>query len=573
MKKLEMAKILNQIADLLEIKEENPFRIRAYRRAAQNLERLSQDLEDLTRTDRLTEIPGIGYDLSLKIKEFLSTGKVKLHQKLIKESPKGLLELMAVPTIGPKTAKLLSEKLNIKGIDDLEKCARSHKIAGLPGIKAKTEENILNAIDFLRRAGLSTPLGVAYPITTEIITRLKGLGQVIKRISPAGSLRRMKETVRDIDILVSSSDSQQVMDTFVKLPLVQEILAHGSTKSSVRTKQGIQVDLRVVAPASFGAALTYFTGSKEHNIRLRKLALKKGLKLNEYGVFKVKTGKKIAGKEEADIYKSLGLTFIPPEIREDKGEIERALKGNLPRLLELSDIKADLHIHSDYSDGANTIEEIARSCQRMGYEYIAICDHSKSLSVAGGLSVRKLLEKTEKIKKLNKKLKKFKVLAGTEVDILADGSLDYENNVLKELDFVVAAIHTGFRQTKKQLTDRIIKAMGNRYVHLIAHPTGRLMEVRDPYVIDFKKIFKVARDTNTALEINAFPARLDLNYLNCRRAKEEGVNLIITTDAHTISHLANIFFGVSVARRGWLRKQDILNTLPAQQFLKKIAKR
>ena len=570
-KKLEMAGVLNQIADLLEVREENPFRIRAYRRAAQAIERLSQDLEELAGQNRLTEIEGIGRDLSLKIKEFLSAGKVKLHQDLIKQSPRGFLELMTIPSIGPKTAKLLSEKLNIKSIKQLEKYARSHKIAGLPGLKVKTEHNILKGIEFLKRTRLKTPLGVAYSIAAEIIAQLEELPQV-KKISPAGSLRRMKETVGDIDILAVSTSPRQVMDRFINFPLVEEVLAHGSTKSSVRAKEGIQVDLRVVAPASFGAALAYFTGSKEHNIKLRKLALKQGLKINEYGVFNLKTGKKIAGKEESGIYKILGLMFVPPEIREGGEEIEKGLKGELPGLLEPADIKADLHIHSTYSDGANTIEEIARASQAMGYEYIAICDHSKSLAVAGGLSVKRLLEKIEKIKNFNKKSKKIRILAGAEVDILADGSLDYKDEVLKQLDFVIAAIHTGFRQNEREMTDRIIKAMGNKYVHLIAHPTGRLMGVRDPYRVDLEKVFEAARDTNTALEISAFPARLDLNDRDCRSANRKGATLIIATDAHTISQLSNMFFGVSVARRGWLKKKDILNTLPVQQFLKKIKK-
>ncbi|MEA3560446.1 MAG: DNA polymerase/3'-5' exonuclease PolX [Candidatus Omnitrophota bacterium] len=571
-KKSEIAGILNQIADLLEIKEENPFRIRAYRRAAQSVERLSQNLEKLAGQDRLTEIPGVGHDLSLKIKEFLSTGKVKFHQELIKKSPQGFLELMTVSSIGPKTAKLLSEKLNIKSINQLEKYARFHKITGLPGLKEKSEDNILKGIEFLKRTRTRTPLGIACYITEEIIGQLEELPQVT-RISPAGSLRRMRETVGDIDILVAAKSHQQVMDTFVNLPLAKEVLAHGPTKSSIRAKEGIQVDLRVVAPGSFGAALAYFTGSKEHNIKLRRLALKKGLKINEYGVFDVKTKKKIAGKEEFEIYKTLGLAFIPPEIREDQEEIERGLKKRIPKLLERSDIKGDLHIHSNYSDGANTIKEIAQVSQRMGYEYIAICDHSKSLAVAGGVPVKKLLKKIEEIKKLNKKLRKIRVLAGAEVNILPDGSLDYEDSLLKQLDFVVAAVHTGFKQNKEALTDRIVRAMENKYVHLIAHPTGRLIGVRDPYGIDLEKIFKAAKETNTALEINAFPARLDLNDRNCFQAKEKGVNLIITTDAHTIGQLNNMFFGVSVARRGWLKKKDILNTLPVRQFLEKITKR
>ena len=572
MKNLELARVLNQIADLLEIKEENPFRIRAYRKAAQNLEDISsEDLEKLIREDRLTEIPGIGHDLALKTKEFLSTGRIKLHQDLLKKTPAGFLELMAVPGVGPKTAKLLSEKLKIKNINQLERYAAAHKIAGLPGLKEKTEENIVKGIEFLKRTKERTPLAVAYYTANHVVAQLKKISGVNK-ISPAGSLRRMKETVRDIDILVTSVHPKKVMDGFVNLSLVQEVLAHGATKASIRSGEGIQIDLRVVEPSSFGAALAYFTGSKEHNIKLRKMAVKKGLKLNEYGVFRVKSGRKIAGKTESGIYEIFGLPFIPPEMREDRGEIEAGLRGKLPGLVETGNIKADLHVHSDYSDGADSVEDVARACQKMGYQYVAICDHSQSLAIARGLSPKELLKKIDRIKKLNKKLKKIRVLVGTEVDILGDGSLDYKDEILKQLDFVVAAIHTGFKQTEKQLTDRTVKAMKNRYVHAIAHPTGRLMEVRDAYKIDLEKIFKVAEDTNTALEISAFPARLDLNDRACRRAKEKGVRLVISTDAHTISQLNNMFFGVSVARRGWLEKKDILNTLPLEKFLKAIKK-
>ena len=572
MKNLELAKILNQIADLLEIKEENPFRIRAYRKAAQNLEDISsEDLEKLVREDRLTEVPGIGHDLALKAKEFLSTGKIKLHRDLLKKTPAGFLELMAVPGVGPKTAKLLSEKLKIKNINQLKRYAAAHKIAGLPGLKEKTEENIIRGIEFLKRTRERTPLAVAYYTANHVIAQLEKIPGVNK-ISAAGSLRRMKETVRDVDILVISSHPKKVTDGFVNLSLTQEVLAHGATKASIRSNEGIQIDLRVVEPSSFGSALTYFTGSKEHNIKLRKMAVKKGLKINEYGVFNVKTGRKIAGKTESGIYELFGLPFIPPEMREDRGEIEAGLNGKLPGLIDVSSIKGDVHVHSNYSDGADTIEDIALACRKIGYEYVVICDHSQSLSIARGLPPKQLLKKIEQIKKLNKRLKKIRVLAGAEVDILADGSLDYKDEILKRLDFVFAAIHTGFKQTEKQLTDRTIKALKNRYVHAIAHPTGRLMEVRDAYKIDLEKIFKIAGDTNTALEISAFPARLDLNDQACRRAKEEGARLVISTDSHAISQLNNMFFGVSVARRGWLEKKDVLNTLSLEKFLKAIKK-
>lgn len=382
----------------------------------------------------------------------------------------------------------------------------------------------------------------------------------------------MKETVRDIDILVTSNKPRKVMDAFTKLDRVREVLVHGPTKSSVITKDKIQVDVRVVEPSSFGSALCYFTGSKGHNIHLRKMALRKGLKINEYGVFKARKNRKIAGKEEEDIYKALGLAYIPPEMREDKGEIELALEDKLPRLLELKDIKGDLHVHSESSDGVLTFEEIASSCREVGYEYVVITDHSKTLRVAGGLKEKELMRNVEKIRKLDKSEKKIRILAGTEVDILSDGSLDYDNSVLKELDFVIAAVHSGFREPKEALTKRIVKAMENRFVHMIAHPTGRLMGVRGPYEIDLEKVFKVARDTDTALEINAYPERLDLDDNASRRAKEMGVTLGIATDMHVKEQFNNMRFGVSVARRGWLEKKNVLNTLSLEKFLERIKK-
>lgn len=572
MKNLEMAKILQEIGDILEVEDENPFRIRAYRKAAQNLESLTEDMEELAAQDRLTEIPGVGQDLALKIKEFLATGKVKFHQKLVREVPKGLLDIMAVPGVGPKTAKLLSEKLAIKGIDDLEKKAKAGKIAGLPGMKTKTEENILKGIEFLRRGKGRTPLGTAYSIANQIMERLKRLPEV-KRICPAGSLRRMKETVRDIDILVTSTDPLNVMRTFTSLPLVQEVVAQGPTKSTIIAKEGIQVDVRVVDPESFGAALAYFTGSKNHNIRIREMAVRKGLKINEYGVFRVKTEKRIGGAEEKEVYGSVGLPYISPELREDTGEIETGLKRKLPKLVELGDIKGDLHVHSNYSDGFSSIEELARQAKEMGYQYICITDHSKRLPVAGGLKEADLLKQIKEIRALNKKLAGFRVLTGIEIEILNDGSLDYKDGILAQLDLVIAAIHSGFKQGKDKLTRRIIEAMKNRWVNVIAHPTGRLMGVRDAYELDLEEVFKAAKATNTALEINALPQRSDLNDINSRRAGELGVPLIIATDAHAIDQLGNMFFGVNVARRGWLEKKNILNTLSLERLFKAISKR
>ena len=571
MKNIEIANIFNEIANILELKEENPFRIRAYRRAALNLEGLTEDIEEIAKRNELTEIPGIGKDLAEKIQKFLSTGHIEYYERLKKETPSILLELVTIPGIGPKTANLLYKNLKFKSIQDLEEMARLHKIAGLPGLKEKTEENIVRGIEFIKKGKERMPLGFALPIANDIISNLKKLPET-KRITIAGSVRRMKETVKDIDILVTSIDPETVMAEFIKLPQIMDVLAHGSTKSSVLTKDGIQVDLRVVEPESFGAGLAYFTGSQAHNIRLREMAVKKGWKINEYGVFNERTNSKIAGKEEEEIYKILGLPFIPPELREDTGEVEAAIKNRLPILIELKDIKGDLHVHSKWSDGSDSLEVLAEAAQRRGYEYIVITDHSKSLPVAGGLKEEEIIKQVKGIERLNKTFKGFRLLTGAEVDILSDGKLAFSDDILSMLDFAVAAVHSGFKQTKEVLTKRLIKAMQNKFVRCIVHPTGRLMGVREGYEIDFEEIYKAARDTNTAIEINAYPERLDLTDINCHRAKEVGVKLAISTDAHTKDQLDNILFGISVARRGWIEKDDVLNTLSLNDLLEGIKK-
>jgi DNA polymerase (family 10) len=569
MQNQEVAKIFNDIADILEIKGDNPFRIRAYRRAAQHIDGMGKDVAGMSLDD-LHKIPGIGADLAGKIHEYVQTGGLEFYDALKKEVPAGLIDLLSVPGLGPKTAKLLFEKLHITDIDDLERHARDGRLKGLPGIQAKTEQNILKGIAMIKRYTGRFSIGRMRPVAEEIMEGLRK-GSPVKELTVAGSLRRWKETIRDIDILATSQDPQKVMSVFVHLPQVKETLMKGPTKSSVVTNEGIQVDLRVVNGDSFGAALAYFTGSKEHNIRLREMAVRKGLKINEYGIFDVTTEKKLGGKQEADIYRIIGLPFIAPELREDTGEIEAALEDRLPELIEMKDIKGDLHVHSNYSDGSHDIQELIDAARSRGYRYLAITDHSKGLAVAHGLSIERMLAQNKKIREINKKLKGITLLSGTEMDIRGDGTLDYPDEVLKQLDIVIASIHSGFRQPKEQITQRIISAMQNPYVSLIAHPTGRLIGEREAYEVDMDEVLKTAKHTGTSIEINAYPLRLDLSDMYIRKAKELGVSFAINTDAHVNYQFDFMPYGVGNARRGWLEKGDVLNTFTHAMLMKRLA--
>ena len=568
MKNQEIAKVFNDIADILEIKGDNPFRIRAYRRAAQNIDGFAGDIAE-TPEEELRKIPGIGHDLAEKIKEYVTTDHLEFYEELKKEVPHSLVEMLSVPSLGPKTVKMLFEKLKINNIDELEQLAKKGELKGLPGIQAKTEENILKGIAMVRRRTDRFPIGRVLPIAEDILKKLKDAAPV-KEIALAGSLRRWKDTIKDIDMLATSRDPKKVMNVFTRLPHVKEVLMKGPTKSSIVTRENIQVDLRVVEEDSVGAALAYFTGSKAHNIRLREMAVKKGLKINEYGVFDVKTNKKIGGKNEADIYKALGLLFIPPELREDTGEIEAAFERKLPELFELSDIKGDLHVHTKYSDGSHDIEELVDEARKRGYKYIAITDHSKGLGVARGMSIEKLLEQSKKIEAVNKRLKNFFLLSGVEMDIRSDGTMDYPDEVLKKLDIVIASIHSGFRQSKEQLTKRLVSAMKNPFVSIIAHPTGRLIGERDAYDVDIDEVLMTARDTGAAIEVNAYPLRLDLSDIYIRKAKGMGIPLAISTDAHVAYQFDFMRYGVGIARRGWLEKKDVLNTYPYKALLKRL---
>jgi len=571
MRNQEIVRIFNDIADLLEIKGENPFRIRAYRRAALNIESLTKDVSEILK-DELLKIPGIGQDLAGKIDEYVKTGRIQAYEDLKKDVPEGLSMLLSVPSLGPKTAKLLSEKLKIKNLEDLEQFAREHKLSGLPGIKEKTEENIIKGIEMLKRGMERQPLGKVLPIANDILDQLKKKSPVNK-ITIAGSIRRWKDTIKDIDILATSRDPKAVMNAFVHLTNVKDVLMHGPTKSSVIILEGLQVDLRVVEEESFGAAMAYFTGSKAHNIRLREMAVKSGLKINEYGIFREKDDKKLGGKEEEDIYRVLGLPFIPPELREDSGEIEAAVKGRLPNLVVLGDIKGDLHVHTKRSDGSHDFDELIEAAKRRGYEYIAITDHSKGLGIARGLSEERLMEEKREIEGINKKLKGFRLLAGVEVDIRSDGHMDFSDEILKEMDIVVASIHSGFRQKREQITRRLVSAMKNPYVSVIAHPTGRLIGERDPYDVDMNEILEVAQETSTAIEINAYPLRLDINDVYAKIAKEKGVPIVISTDTHITNQFDYMAYGVSIARRGWLEKKDILNTMNYSSLIKSLKRK
>jgi DNA polymerase (family 10) len=568
MKNQQIAKIFNEIAELLELKGENVFRIRAYRRAAQNIDGLSKDVAALSE-EELEAIPGIGKDLANKVHEYLETGKIAKHEELKKEIPEGVLQLLQIPGLGPKKAKMLFDMLKVKSIEELEAAIRKGKLSGLPGIQKKTEENILQGIELLKRGTERRPLGRVLPLAEDIVRRVRDAAPVDK-IEIAGSIRRMKETIKDIDILTTSKNPEAVMDVFVKLPHVTRVLMHGPTKSSVITEEGIQVDLRVVEEDSFGAALQYFTGSKQHNIKLREMAVKAGLKINEYGVFKEPGDKKVGGKKEEDVYKALKLPYIPPELREDTGEIEAAQKGKLPDLVTLDDIKGDLHVHTKWSDGSHDLDTVVQAAKKKGYQYIAITDHTKGLGVAHGLDEKRLAEEIMLIDEANKKLSGFKILRGTEIDIRADGRLDLSDDALTRLDIVVASIHSGFKQPQEQITKRLLSAIRNPCVSVIAHPTGRLIGERDAYAVDMEAVLKEAAKYGVAMEVNAYPLRLDLNDLHIKMAKEYDVPLVISTDTHVTSQYDFMAYGVSVARRGWVEKKDVLNTLSYEQLIKKL---
>lgn len=573
MKNHPLADLLNRMGMLLEIKDENIFKVKAYYKAAENIEALGEDIEDIRRENRLSEIPGIGKALEEKIIEYLDTGGIHAYEELTREIPESILELVDIPSVGPKKAKLFWQHLRITTIDQLAKAAEAGRLLGLPGIKEKTIENILRGIRIVKEGHERMNIAFASEVAEQFISALKALPEV-KAISAAGSLRRMRETIRDIDILIDSSHPQKVMDAFVHLPQVKTINAHGETKSSILTKENVQVDVRVVEPKSFGAALLYFTGSKNFNIKLRQMAIKKNMKINEYGVFSMKGGKErfLAGRTEEECLKALDVPYVVPELREDIGEAEIFSGQPIPKLIAVKDIRGDLHVHSTYSDGQNTIAEMAEAARALGYEYLAVSDHSARLKIARGVSVEDLKKKKKEIDALNAKLKNFRILFGTEVEIDTEGNLDYNDAVLSGFDIVVASIHSGFEESKEKLTQRLIRVCKNKHVHIIGHPTGRHIGKRESYEIDLKEVCKAAVDTHTFLEINAFPIRLDLDSANVYFARSQGVKFSINTDSHSLKHLGFMKYGVAVARRGWLEAKDVLNTFSLRELEKLIKK-
>jgi DNA polymerase IV (family X) len=570
-KNREIAGILYQMAELLELHAENRFKIIAYSRAARAIESLTEDIEQVCRDGRLEGIPGVGKAIAEKIKEYLRTGRIQSHQDLLADTPQGLAELLQISGLGPKTVFMLHEKLDITNLDELEKAAREHRIRRLPRMGVVREKNILKSIERYRKRSNRILYSTAESIVDEILTYLGGI-EGLEHATAAGSYRRRKETVGDIDILATAARPEEIVAAFVKMPLVEEVLAKGPTKASVIMNDTIQVDLRIVEHRSYGTVLQYFTGSKEHNVSMRQLALDRGYSLSEYSLTRLANGQDLFFDQEEEVYQALGLQYIPPELREDRGEIEAALGGRLPRLVEAKDIRGDLHVHSIWSDGRASIIELAQAARSMGYEYIALSDHSPSVGIAGGIGREKMEEKIEAVAEANDSLEGITVLMGAEVDIKADGSLDYPDDLLERMDVVVASVHMAQQQKERTITGRLISAIENQNVDIIGHPTGRIINQREPSDMDFHAVLEAAARAGTALEINAHPSRLDLNDVNARAAKEMGVQMSINSDAHDAGQLLNMKYGINVARRAWLEKKDLINAMDLKdliQFLKK----
>ena len=569
-KNTEVANILKEIGLLLQVEGKDKFKFLAYLRGARSITSLGEDITSVAERGDLTKIQGIGKGLAEAITSYLETGEVELLTELRTRVPVKVMELEGIPGVGPKTIKLVYEKLGITDLEGLERAALEGKLSGLPGLGQKTEEQILSGIGIVKSGLDRTILAEALSIAINIENELRKIPG-IHHLVIAGSARRRRETIGDIDILVDASDPKLVMDTFVGYRDVSTITAHGDTKSSVRLTGGLQIDLRILPADSFGAGLQYFTGSVDHNVHLRSIAKKNGLTLNEYGLFRGE--EKVAGEDEEGIYKTLGLDMIEPELREDKGEIEAAQSGELPTLITVGDIRGDLHSHTDQSDGRNTIEEMLDAAETKGYEYYCVSDHTQSLTIANGLDEERLLKRIEEIDELNTSGRwKMKILKGAEVDILGRGALDIEDDVLSQLDVVTVSVHSRMKEERNIMTERVCHAIENKHVHILGHPTGRLILKRPEFEIDLEKVFETAAKCNVVMELNAHPKRLDLNAGNLRAAKRAGLKIAINTDAHTISELDNMQFGIYEARRGWITKADVINTYPLKKMLELLKK-
>ncbi|MRJ02265.1 MAG: DNA polymerase/3'-5' exonuclease PolX [Epsilonproteobacteria bacterium] len=570
MENREIARLFHNYADLLEIKGENPFKIRAYRNGARVIENLGRSVEELVREGfDLRKLPGVGKDLASYIEEIVKEGRFGKLEELEREIPPTLLELLTIEGLGPKRVGVLYRQLGITSLEGLRRALEEGRLEGVPGFGPTLIGKIKRGIELSKKAGKRFLWSEARDYADDLVRYLNQME--LERIVVAGSFRRKRETVGDLDILVTGGDGERVIDHFVTYPRVREVLSAGTTRSSIVLENGLQVDLRSVPRESYGSALLYFTGSKAHNIVVRRIALERGLKINEYGLFRGE--ERIGGESEEEIYREIGLCFIEPELREDRGEIEACREGRLPELVELSDIRGDLHLHTLYSDGTSSIREMALAARERGYSYIAVTDHSKRLTVAHGLDGRRLLQQIEEIDRLNGELDGITILKGIEVDILEDGSLDLEDDLLKRLDVVVGAVHSKFNLSRERQTERILKAFENPYFDILAHPTGRIIGQREPMELDMERILERAKELGVLLEINSQPNRLDLRDIDIQLAKEMGIPLVVSSDAHTPFSLHYMEYGINQARRGWCEKGDIANTAPLPEFLATLRRR
>jgi DNA polymerase (family 10) len=569
MENREIAAVFEEISNLMKILQDDPkwtFKAAAYDRAKRSIEGFPERLEDIARDSnrKLTDIPGIGADLAKKIAELVETGKSSYHQEQLAKIPRSLLDLLQLQTVGPQKVRLFYQQANIRSVDELEAAAKAGRLRGLPGMSEKSEENILKAIEVFRRAAGRFRLDTAYE-TAEVLTAWLRDSKTVEEVTPAGSLRRGRETVGDLDLLVTGRDPVSIADHFVKFPGIAAILAKGEDKVSVKLKNDLQVDVRLIERSAYGAALHYFTGSKEHNVALRDRAKRQGWKLSEYGLFH---GEKVlASRTEEEIFAKFGLPWIPPELRENLGEIEAAEKGELPKLVELGDIRGDLQMHTTASDGHASIEGMAAAAKQLGYQYILITDHSKAVTVANGLDEMRAAEYIRRIHAARKKVKGIEIWAGSEVDILGDGSLDYPDELLKQFDIVLASVHSRMTMPAEEMTTRLLRALENPYVRILGHPTGRLILRRDPFPFDLEKVFAAAKKLGVILELNGNPERLDLCDRHVKLARERGMKIIISTDAHDPQDFNLMRYGVITARRGWMEKSGVLNTLPPEKLL------